>query len=1047
MQFPWRFGDWPLRVKMAALLVAASLLPLLIASVIDVQRVRASTLDNTQTLLAAHGDRIVHELDALNHGYQRAIERITQYPAVAAYCSADAKQRAQLQAGVLGLLAAHPASDAGIRGAALVDSDGRILVATEPGLVGVNLSDRPNMRTALQGRTVITDPFLSSERTGGVPTIGHFAPIRRADKPGVCVAALWVRAVALWDSIKSSDALAGAGSYAVLFDQEGIRIAHTANHESVFRPAGKLDESTLERLVAERRFGARTRAWLEDVRPFPEQFERARAASPDTGVFRGFAPSSQSMAYGVGRRFETVPWTVFYMVPEAAIVSQVDAAAQQSIVRALGIIAAAAVLGVLLAAAILGPMRALNRAVAAITGGDLAARVPRPRRDELGRLGSAFNAMADRLQRQAESLERSRDELEQRVNERTAELNAEIAERRHAERGLRERDAALHRAHVMTKLGHIITGPGGVFISWSDTLPPLIGLSSDAVPRSTRAWLDLLHPDDRATFRAAAISAGVSGARTDVEYRLRRADGDWIHVRQAIEPIPDSIGPEGPTRWFCTLQDVTEHKRAEEARRETQQLLRAIIDNSATAIYVKDLDGRYLLVNRRFLDVFHLGDEQVVGHTDHDLFPRELADAFRAMDQRVASADGPLIEEEMAPHDDGLHTYVSMKSTLRDAAGRVSAVFGISTDITERKRGEDALRASEEHTRLIVDTALDAVVTMDGSGRITGWSPQAETTFGWSRDEVMGRMLADTIVPPRERDAHRHGLARYLATGEAAVLNRRIEVTALHRDGHEFPVDLSITALHGSGHLSFSAFVRDITERKLGEARMKAHLERMQLLDQITTAIGARHDLQSIYQVAIRSLEERLPVDFSCICRYDAADETLYVLRVGAHSLTLALELAMPEHAHHHRCQRPVACRARRAGVRARPGQQHLRIPATAGAWWTALAGGGAVAVGEPRVRHPGGGTPCRRRLQQRRVRVPAPAERARGAGGAPGRAARLSAAGLRRAAADAAGGDATGAAASARPDGQWHRARHQQRDLAGRAVCREPDRARTRPE
>jgi PAS domain S-box-containing protein len=375
--------------------------------------------------------------------------------------------------------------------------------------------------------------------------------------------------------------------------------------------------------------------------------------------------------------------------------------------------------------------------------------------------------MADRLQRQAESLERSRDELEQRVNERTAELNAEIAERRQAERGLRERDAALHRAHVMTKLGHIITGPGGVFVSWSDTLPPLIGLSSDAVPRSTRAWLDLLHPDDRATFRAAAISAGVSGARTDVEYRLRRADGDWIHVRQAIEPIPDSIGPEGPTRWFCTLQDVTEHKRAEEARRETWQLLRAIIDNSATAIYVKDLDGRYLLVNRRFLDVFHLGEEQVVGHTDHDLFPKELADAFHAMDQRVASADGPLIEEEMAPHEDGLHTYVSMKSTLRDAAGRVSAVFGISTDITERK---------------------------------------------------------------------------------------------------------------------------------LGEARMKAHLERMQLLDQITTAIGARHDLQSIYQVAIRSLEERLPVDFSCICRYDAADETLYVLRVGAHSLTLALELAMPEH-------------------------------------------------------------------------------------------------------------------------------------------------------
>src|SRR6185503_14290160 len=157
---------------------------------------------------------------------------------------------------------------------------------------------------------------------------------------------------------------------------------------------------------------------------------------------------------------------------------------------------------------------------------------------------------------------------------------------------------------------------------------------------------------------------------------MRRADGEWIHVRQAIEPIPDSIGPDGPTRWFCTLQDVTEHKRIDQELRDSQQLLRAIIDNSAAAIYVKAVDGRYLLVNRRYLDVFRLSEEQVIGKTDHDLFTKELADAFRAMDQRVAAAGEPMIEEEVAPHDDGLHTYVSMKSSLHDASGRVSAVFG-----------------------------------------------------------------------------------------------------------------------------------------------------------------------------------------------------------------------------------------------------------------------------------------------------------------------------------------------------------------------------------
>jgi PAS domain S-box-containing protein len=121
---------------------------------------------------------------------------------------------------------------------------------------------------------------------------------------------------------------------------------------------------------------------------------------------------------------------------------------------------------------------------------------------------------------------------------------------------------------------------------------------------------------------------------------------------------------------------------------------------------------------------------------------------------------------------------------------------------------------AETRMRLTVDRSLDAVVTMDAKGRITAWNAQAEATFGWSRDEVMGRPVAETIVPPAQRTAHTHGLANYLATGEARVLNRRIEVMAWHRDGREFPVELSISSLVLDGVHLFTAFVRDITERK-----------------------------------------------------------------------------------------------------------------------------------------------------------------------------------------------------------------------------------------
>lgn len=165
------------------------------------------------------------------------------------------------------------------------------------------------------------------------------------------------------------------------------------------------------------------------------------------------------------------------------------------------------------------------------------------------------------------------------MQERTAALQAQIAERERIERELRERDAALHRAQVMTKLGHLITTPDGSFENWSDTLPPLVGLAPAQMPQSTREWMRLLHPADRKLFRDTSLAAGVSGSGYEVEYRVLRADGAFIHVRQVIEPIPGSAGADGADgrmRWFSTLQDITDSKLAEQrlqAQLERMQLL------------------------------------------------------------------------------------------------------------------------------------------------------------------------------------------------------------------------------------------------------------------------------------------------------------------------------------------------------------------------------------------------------------------------------------------------------------------------------------------
>jgi PAS domain S-box-containing protein len=144
----------------------------------------------------------------------------------------------------------------------------------------------------------------------------------------------------------------------------------------------------------------------------------------------------------------------------------------------------------------------------------------------------------------------------------------------------------------------------------------------------------------------------------------------------------------------------------------------------------------------------------------------------------------------------------------------------VSTQVAmavERKRAEEAVRTSEARLKALLDSALDACVTMDETGRLTSWSAAAEAVFGWPASEAIGRSLAATIIPPQHREGHARGLARFLETGEGPILRQRIEITALHRDGREFPVELTVTPIRLGDHWLFGAFVRDLTDEKRAE--------------------------------------------------------------------------------------------------------------------------------------------------------------------------------------------------------------------------------------
>jgi PAS domain S-box-containing protein len=173
------------------------------------------------------------------------------------------------------------------------------------------------------------------------------------------------------------------------------------------------------------------------------------------------------------------------------------------------------------------------------------------------------------------------------------------------------------------------------------------------------------------------------------------------------------------------------------------------------------------------------------------------------------------------------------------------------------RAAEAAWQQSQERHRVIVDTALDGVIIIDAAGIVTDWNAQAAAILGWTREEALGRLLSELVIPERDREAYARGIREYVKTGAGPALNRRIEITALHRDGREFPVELSVSPARVGDAYMFSAFVRDITDRRRAERRLASQYAVTRVLAEARTLEEA---VPQIMQAVGESLEWELGV-------------------------------------------------------------------------------------------------------------------------------------------------------------------------------------------
>ncbi len=329
--------------------------------------------------------------------------------------------------------------------------------------------------------------------------------------------------------------------------------------------------------------------------------------------------------------------------------------------------------------------------------------------------------------------------------------------------------------------------------------------------------------------------------KTILDHEIIRKDGTKRISEMSISLMRGSSGE--PIGFRGVGRDVTERIEAEQALRESKEYLNTIINCIGDPVFVNDQQHRYVLVNKAFADLIGRPHNEIIGRTDIDFFPKEQVDVFWKFDDEVFETGLETTKEEFINNAHGqVLTVLTKKSLFTDKSGN-KYIVGVIRDITKRKNTEEALRLSEKRFRSFAQTANDAIITSDSSGRIIFWNIRAERMFGYTSQEALDKNSI-MIIPERFRvfyDIEINKIIRpmnKIEIADSTLIGRMAEIVGLRKDGSEFPIELSFSSWNSEGKSFFTSIIRDITERKQLEDTVRRETSELK---------KAREDLEKAY--------------------------------------------------------------------------------------------------------------------------------------------------------------------------------------------------------